>query len=383
MFKHTLIASTLVVAALASAQSMAAIVGGGSTLPMALYTTPGVYAVGFAPYIGVGSGNGKVAFLGNDATRLYLTAGTKVDYAASDSILSAGEISAYQAAHMAPNVSTSSPDNWGPLLQFPSAATSVTIPYNKAGTTNLNLTSEQLCLALSSNYGAVRTWGEVLGTSDTTPVRVVFRSDSSGTSEILTRHLNNRCAWLFTTVSSTFVNAQAGPKPASWIGVRSDADVARTVVATAGAIGYAGPENLDATNNAVVARINGLLPAVGNIEIFLGNVAPPDTAYDRADPTKWAPVIPNPYFGYPIVGYTYFVFGQCYRDLTDLNSVRLFLAKHYNAVFTSSNDQEIINKKLIPLTAAWKTAIRNTFIPPTRAQGLNNPNVCNGIGRPL
>ncbi|OLF54045.1 substrate-binding domain-containing protein [Pseudomonas chlororaphis] len=383
MFKHTLIASTLVVAALASAQSMAAIVGGGSTLPMALYTTPGVFAVGFAPYIGVGSGTGKVAFLSNDATRLNLAAGTKVDYAASDSILSAGEISTYQAEHLAPGVPTSSPDNWGPLLQFPSAATSVTIPYNKAGTTNLSLTSEQLCVALSSNNGAVRTWGEVLGTSDTTPVRVVFRSDSSGTSEILTRHLSNRCAWLFTTVSSTFVNAQAGTKPVSWIGVRSDAAVASTVATTAGAIGYAGPENLDATNNAVVARINGLLPAVGNVVTALSNIAPPATAVDRADLTKWAPVLPNPASGYPIVGYTYFIFNQCHRSPTDLNSVRIFLAKHYNAVFTSSNDQEIINKKLIPLTAAWKTAIRNTFIPVTSAQGLNNPNVCNGIGRPL
>ncbi|AZD08255.1 Phosphate-binding DING protein [Pseudomonas chlororaphis] len=383
MFKHTLIASTLVVAALASAQSMAAIVGGGSTLPMALYTTPGVFAAGFAPYIGVGSGNGKVAFLSNNATRLNLTAGTKVDYAASDSILSASEISTYQAEHMAPGVPTSSPDNWGPLLQFPSAATSVTIPYNKAGTTNLSLTSEQLCLALSSNNGAVRTWGEALGTSDTTPIRVVFRSDSSGTSEILTRHLNNRCPWLFTTVSSTFVNAQAGAKPTSWIGVRSDVDVARTVAATAGAIGYAGPENLDATNNAVVARINSWLPAVGNVVTALSNIAPPATVADRADLTKWSPVLPNPHFGYPIVGYTNFIFSQCYRSLADVNSVRPFIAKHYNATFASSNDQEIINKKLIPLTATWKTAIRYAFIPPASAQGLNNPSVCNGIGRPL
>ncbi|MCB2250291.1 substrate-binding domain-containing protein [Pseudomonas chlororaphis] len=384
MFKRTMIAASLAVAALASAQSMAAVVGGGATLPQQLYNTPGVLSAGFSAYFGVGSGGGKTAVLTNNIGVLNsgLPAGTTVDYAGSDSILNATEISTYQAAHQSPGVPATSPDNWGPLLQFPSAATSVTIPYNKAGTTNLNLTSEQLCLALSSNNGAARTWGEVLGTSDTTPVRVVYRSNSSGTSEILTRHLNNRCASLFTTVSSTFANAQPGAKPATWIGVTSSAAVASTVASTAGAIGYVGPEDVDATNNAVVARVNGLLPTVGNVQTALSTIAPPSTAADRADLTKWAPVLPNPDSGYSIVGYTNFIFGQCYKDAADVTSIRTFLGKHYNATFANSNDQAIIDKKLIPLTPAWKTAIRGAFIPPTSAQGVNNTSVCNGIGRP-
>ncbi|AZE48819.1 Phosphate-binding DING protein [Pseudomonas chlororaphis] len=382
MFKRTMIAASLAVAALASAQSMAAVVGGGATLPEQLYNTPGVLTPGFGTYYGVGSGGGKTAVLTNNIASLTssLPAGTTVDYAGSDSILNATEISNYKTAHQ--DVPATSPDNWGPLLQFPSAATSVTIPYNKAGTTNLNLTSEQLCLALSSNNGAARTWGEVLGTSDTTPVRVVYRSGSSGTSEILTRHLNNRCPSVFTSVSSTFANAHPGAEPASWIGVSGSAAVASTVASTAGAIGYVGPEDVDATNNAVVARINGLLPTVGNVQTALSTIAPPSTAADRADLTKWAPVLPNPDTGYSIVGYTNFIFGQCYKDTADVSSIRSFLTKHYNATFASSNDQAIIDKKLIPLTATWKTAIRNAFIPPTSAQGVNNASVCNGIGRP-
>ncbi|AZD48220.1 substrate-binding domain-containing protein [Pseudomonas chlororaphis] len=382
MFKRTMIAASLAVAALASAQSMAAVVGGGATLPEQLYNTPGVLNSGFSPYFGVGSGGGKTAVLTNNIGSLTTTlpAGTTVDYAGSDSILSATEISNYKTAHQ--DVPATSPDNWGPLLQFPSAATSVTIPYNKAGTTNLNLTSEQLCLALSANNGVARTWGEVLNTSDTTPVRVVFRSNSSGTSEILTRHLNNRCPSVFTSVSSTFANAHPGAEPASWIPVTTSAAVASTVASTPGAIGYVGPEDVDATNNAVVARINDLLPTVGNVQTALSTIAPPSTAADRADLTKWAPVLPNPDSGYSIVGYTNFIFGQCYKDTADVTSIRTFLNKHYNATFANSNDQAIIDKKLIPLTANWKTAIRGAFIPPTSAQGVNNASVCNGIGRP-
>ena len=383
MFKRTMIAASMAVAALASAQSMAAVVGGGATLPQQLYNTPGVLNSGFSPYFGVGSGGGKTAVLTNNIGSLTTTlpAGTTVDYAGSDSILNATEISNYKTAHQ--DVPATSPDNWGPLLQFPSAATSVTIPYNKAGTTDLNLTSEQLCLALSAtSTGGARTWGEVLGTSDLTPVRVVYRTGSSGTSEILTRHLNSRCSSVFTTVSSTFTNAQPGAKPASWIGVSGSAAVASTVASTAGAIGYVGPEDVDATNNAVVARINDLLPTVGNVQTALSTIAPPSTAADRADLTKWAPVLPNPTTGYSIVGYTNFIFGQCYKDTADASSIRSFLSKHYNATFANSNDQAIIDKKLIPLTTAWKTAIRSAFIPTTSAQGLNNASVCNGIGRP-
>ncbi|NNA94997.1 substrate-binding domain-containing protein [Pseudomonas gessardii] len=385
MFKHTLIASTLVVAALASAQSMANVVGGGTGLTGSLYNTPGVLTPGFGYYFfGVGSAAGKTAVLTNNIGSLTNTLpGATVDYAGSDSVLSDSEISNYQAAHQSPGVPTTSYDNWGPLLQFPSVATSVAIPYNKAGITNLNLTSEQLCLALSSNNGTARTWGEVFGNSDMTPVRVVYLYTSSGTSEIFTRHLNNICPSVFTSVSSIFANAHPGAELASWISVRSSAEVASTVASTAGAIGYAGPDSVDATNNAVVARINGLLPTVENVQTALMNIAPPATAADRADLRKWVPVAPNPAQGYSIVGYINFIFGQCYKDTADLNSIRIFLSRHYNATFASSNDQAILNRKLIPLTATWKTAIRNTFIPVTSAQGLNNPSVCNGIGRPL
>ena len=77
MFKRSLIAASLSVAALVSAQAMADINGGGATLPQQLYQEPGVLTAGFAAYIGVGSGNGKAAFLNNDYTKFVGIYGAK------------------------------------------------------------------------------------------------------------------------------------------------------------------------------------------------------------------------------------------------------------------------------------------------------------------
>lgn len=119
MFKRNVLAVSLAVAGLCSAQAMAAVVGGGATLPQNLYNTATVLPSGFNAYIGVGSGAGKAAVLNNDATKLNLPSGTTVDYAGSDSVLSAAELSAYKSAHQSPTVPVTDANNWGPLVQIP------------------------------------------------------------------------------------------------------------------------------------------------------------------------------------------------------------------------------------------------------------------------
>ncbi|MCQ2995419.1 substrate-binding domain-containing protein [Pseudomonas syringae] len=360
MFKRTMIAASLAVAALASAQSMAAVVGGGATLPEGLYNDPAFRPATFAPYIGVGSGAGKTAFLSNSATGFGSTG--PVHYAGSDSILNATELSGYNSAA------------WGPLVQIPSVGTSITIPYKKTGNTTLNLTSAQLCQAFS---GQAATWGALLGTTDATPIRVVYRSGSSGTSEILARHLNSQCPTLFTT-SSTFTTAQTGAEPTNWIPVASSSAMASTVAATEGAIGYVGPDSVDPTNNAVVARVNGLLPTVGNVTTALSTIAPP-TGAARSNPANWAPVLPNPTTGYSLVAYTFLELGQCYRDATVTTDVRNFLTKHYAG--SNNNDTVIASHDFIPLSGAWKLAVRNTFLA-SNSLAIGDTSTCNGIGRP-
>ncbi len=410
MFKRNVLAVSMAVAGLCSAQAMAAVVGGGATLPQNLYGVPptnGVAApVGilngpapqpaFNAYVGVGSGAGKTAFLTNNSDGFVwdVTAATpglekvyptkvSVDYAGSDSVLSATDLSTYRAAHQSPAVPTTSVANWGPIVQIPSAATSVTVPYKLtlaggAAVNNLNLTSAQLCDIFS---GTVTTWNQVNASYPTTAIKVVYRGNSSGTTEIFTRHLNSQCPAKF-GVNSTFATANVGAEPASWIAVTTSPAVASTVASTEGAIGYVGPEDVNASSNAVVARVNGNLPTIGNVTTALSTIAPPAIA-DRGLPENWAKVLPNPGTGYSIVGYTFLDFNQCYKDSTDTTAVRNFISRHYTTNDLANNDDEIIAAKLIPVTDTWKTAIRDTFWTSTNALSVGNTTACNGIGRPV
>jgi len=369
MFKRTLIAASLTVAALASAQAMA-VTGGGATLPAALYkgSADSILPANFS-YAAIGSGGGKTAFLTNNPAG-FGTTGT-VHFAGSDSILSASEISTYNA-----NFRTA----YGPLIQLPSVATSVAIPYKKAGQTALNLTSAQLCDAFS---GAKTTWGALLGTADTTPIRVVYRNVSSGTSEILTRHLNSVCPAQFTT-NSTFTAARVGggALPAGWVGVANTSDVATAVNAVDGSIGYVGPDGVDATSNAVVARVNGVQPTSINVTLALSSVAAPSTAAQAVNPANWSPVVANPALGYKLAAYTNFIFGQCYKDAAVAASVKAFLTTHYSIPGNNTATQA---HKFVAVPDSWKNAVTANFITNSSGNNLdiNNASVCNAIGRPL
>jgi len=369
MFKRTLIAASLTVAALASAQAMAAnVTGGGATLPAALYkgSANSILPANFS-YAATGSGVGKSAFLTNTASQ-FGTTGT-VHFAGSDSILSAAEISTYNTNFGAA---------YGPLIQLPSVATSVAIPYKKSGQTALNLTSAQLCDALS---GTVTTWGPLLGNSDATPIRVVYRNVSSGTTEILSRHLNAICPSKF-AVNSTFTNARlpAGSAlPSTWVGVAGTADVATAVNAVDGSIGYVGPDGVNAASNAVVARVNGVQPTTANVSLALGTAPLPTVP---SNPTQWVPVVAQPASGYPIVAYTNLIIGQCYKDAAVATDVRNFLTTHYS---NPGNNAATVAHSFTPVPTNWKAAVTANFITNTSGNNLdiNNANACNGVGRPL
>ncbi|MEN1450992.1 protein disulfide reductase, partial [Pseudomonas aeruginosa] len=117
------------------------------------------------------------------------------------------------------------------------------------------------------------------GSGDTTPIRIVYRVDGSGTTELLARHLNSICPTRFAT-GPLFANARLplnGPLPANWTGVSSDAEVRSAINAVDGSIGYAGPEGLPLSDNAKIARVNGLLPSAANVVAAVSTVVPPTT----------------------------------------------------------------------------------------------------------
>ncbi len=389
MFKHLSRTVALLCSGLCAPLAMADINGGGTTLPQPLYQTAGVLTAGFAPYIGVGSGAGKIAFLNNDYSKFVGGITTKnVHWVASDSKLRPVELDTYAFAHGAV---------WGPLIQVPSAATSIAIPFNKAGAAGIDLSVNQLCGVFS---GRLTDWSQITGSGRTGPITVVYRAESSGTTELFTRFLNAKCAETGTfSITTNFASSYSGGPPAGALSAVHSEGAMYAVNATQGAITYMSPAYAASTlagldDATKVARVAGVSPAPANISAAIAAIAVPVTA-NRSNPNAWVPVFaattsPNdpsvvlfPTTGYPILGFTNLIFSQCYADATQSTQVRNFFTRHYNAFLTVNNDAAITANRLVPLPAAWKTAIRTTFLTAANTLSIGNPNVCNGIGRPL
>ncbi|MCE6978426.1 protein disulfide reductase [Pseudomonas frederiksbergensis] len=395
MFKQNVLAIGMSLAGLCLAQSaLADINGGGATLPQPLYQTAGVLTAGFAPYIGVGSGNGKAAFLNNDYAKFvpWWTPDKNVHWAASDSKLSTTEFFNYVNAHGAA---------WGPLIQVPSAATSIAIPFNKTGTANVDLSVNQLCGVFS---GRLTDWSQITGSGRTGFITVVYASESSGTTELFTRFLNAKCAETGTfAITTNFASSYSGGLPAnaiSAVGSQAVMDLVNsTVPVEAGRITYMSPayaaSTLAGLNDATkVARVSGVSPAPANISAAIAAVAVPAVA-NRANPNAWVPVfaattsptdpsvVAYPTTGYPILGFTNVIFSQCYADGTQSTQVRGFFTRHYGSSAVPNNDAAITANRFVPLPPGWKVAIRASFLTATSALSIGNTNVCNAIGRPL
>ncbi len=396
MFKRNVLAVSMTLAALCSAQAaMADINGGGATLPQALYQTSGVLTTGFAGYIGVGSGNGKAAFLNNDYTKFVAGVTNKnVHWAGSDSKLSATELSTYV---------TNKQPTWGKLIQVPSVGTSVAIPFNKSGAAAVDLSVNELCGVFS---GRINDWKDISGAGRTGPITIVYRSESSGTTELFTRFLNAKCTTEAGTFAVTpiFANSYSlGLTPlVGAVAATGSQGVMTSLAATDGGATYMSPDFAaptlagldDATKVARVGKVvatntAGVSPAAANVSAAIGAVPVPATT-ERGNPDAWVPVFgpdntagvqPYPTSGYPILGFTNVIFGQCYADATQTTQVRDFFAKHYGA--SNNNDAAITANAFVPLPTAWKVAIRGSFLTASNALSIGNTNVCNGIGRPL
>lgn len=396
MFKRNVLAVSMTLAALCSAQAaMADINGGGATLPQALYQTSGVLTTGFAGYIGVGSGNGKAAFLNNDYTKFVAGVTNKnVHWAGSDSKLSASELSTYV---------TNKQPTWGKLIQVPSVGTSVAIPFNKSGAAAVDLSVNELCGVFS---GRINDWKDISGAGRTGPITIVYRSESSGTTELFTRFLNAKCTTEAGTFAVTpiFANSYSlGLTPlVGAVAATGSQGVMTSLAATDGGATYMSPDFAaptlagldDATKVARVGKVvatntAGVSPAAANVSAAIGAVPVPATT-ERGNPDAWVPVFgpdntagvqPYPTSGYPILGFTNVIFGQCYADATQTTQVRDFFAKHYGA--SNNNDAAITANAFVPLPTAWKVAIRGSFLTASNALSIGNTNVCNGIGRPL
>ncbi len=388
----------LATAGTASAQAVT-VQGGGASLPADLYkgSADSILPANFS-YAVTGSGTGKKAFLGNDMKPFGKTDGSTVHFIGSDSILSAKELADYASAHL----DASKANRFGPLIQIPSVATSVTIPFNKPGNA-LNLDVEKICGVFS---GKLTEWSQV-DPSRTGPITVVYRKEGSGTSELFTRFLAAACQPAHVvgsklkvvnsvpafSVQSTFSDLFVdGVVPSNFVAAATagGTPLYNEVYAADGRIGYVGPDVIPSLTDATkVAKVKGKSPDEVSVQATLDTIAPP-TGAAANDPANWVPVFANPNAGYPIAGYTNLVIGQCYKDSAVASDIKAFLQRHYSttkspipAVDAALNTERAVRSHgFIPLTTLWRDAIRARFVDGNNVAGINNPSTCAGIGRP-
>lgn len=380
-FNVKMVVAVVAAGLLAGAASAQTVQGGGATLPEPLYrdlfgiTTPASKVVlGTWTYASTGSGTGKKAFLTNNAA-LFGTLGN-VHFAGSDSALTAADLTSYNKAA------------FGPLIQIPAVLTSVTLPYKRSGVSQINLTNDQVCQVFSNKAG---NWGKILGNADATPIKVVYRSDSSGTTELLANFLVSACTGYGFAKSNTFTTVVAGAIPGAlpshWVAANGSSGV-ESALAVDGSFSYLSPSyNFPPSDASKVAKINGLLPTSVSLP---DTVLPPSNLgnLDAKNPLNWVPayVLPaaaGPRARYPIYGTTNLLLNQCYADGVGSGSVGAAVKDFVVKLNNGSYDSQINAHQFIKLPAAWINAIKTTFIDGDN-NGLNigNTSVCNGTGRP-
>ena len=384
---------------------------GGSSLAAPTYIAEYKYDTAHNPstlfdYEAVGSGAGQAAFLNNDITQFqnvpagtltYGTiVGTQVDIGASDAFLAAAQLTNPATGSYA----NSSVD--GPLIQVPTFGTPITIPYNESGVGSggLTLTDPQICGVLS---GKISDWHSLVPTIPAgTTINVVYRSDGSGTSFLLTQHLNKVCTSanssfptlpvpITKTFAAVFTNSTP---PANFTGESGSGNVASQLVATADSFGYLSPDytsiapmSANTTSLQVAKVVNSVnhvanLPNVANTETGLANPGPgstngtpPSTLAAAMNPLNWVPAIPQTNKGYPIVGYTTMDLSTCYASKQAGTAINGFLTAQYN---NTAYTTIIKNNGFVPLpnsgASKYVTAVVNNFLSNTSKHNLNIDN---------
>jgi len=410
--KMVTLSAMVMVGLMAAGAISAQTVGGGVTLPEPLYDAllpSGVGSFDFT-YTGTGSGAGKKAFLNNNpqatadsefrdeslAARPIWPTTQSVHFVGSDSLLTSAEKNSYNNDNF---LGTSSAPKtrqqaWGPLIQIPTVATAVLIPYKSStisAVTDLNLSDAKMCAVFSQKTGG-RTWGEVLGTTDNTPVQVVYQADDSGTTELLSRYLVAACWGSGFVVSNSFAAVVAGALPSGttlastgWRSVKGDGGMSSSF-GGAGRIGYMSPDPAyNPSGNTRIAKVNGFLPVAASIKNALGAQSLP-LGNAANDPQAWVPAyIKPPVSGsgasYPIFGTTNLLINQCYANATAQSNIMVFLGDLYSSSLVGTHGFVDLPDGTNG-TNDWRGAIVSTFMDSASSLGIGNTNVCNGIGRP-
>jgi phosphate transport system substrate-binding protein len=491
----TVALASLGIAEVASAQGIVGIYGGGATLPAPVYRQ--LFDCWFIPiavltplncpsptgnisgmnvqtlYAPVGSTAGKRAFRNHDCSSSTAT-GLGTPAAANQVPFVSPLLPAYgyPGCHFSGSddvVTTSDyltgatsytglgqKARFGEWLQIPSLLGPVAIAYNPGpspfpfivpgnptppgGSSGLNLTRRALCGIFS---GHITAWGhpELVATNaglagNTTPLMVVHRSDSNGTTFLFTNAMIEQCESEFgpnnapfdpTIVSWQFpwkddaanlaparcpdalplrgANLVAWPdtvpdvcnnvitSPGTFASGSGNAGVVAAIAGTIGAIGYAtadfvqpvaptGMPTANLQNQFDIDNATGLFqpPTAAKAKLAMSEAVPTFTAATRTNPLNWSaqmivknPVLPD---AYPIAGFTMFNFYQCYASAADLNAIFSYLVFHY----TRPEAAAIINSQgFATIPTSWFNEVALLLTTGTTAVNVAGSGACAGV----
>ncbi|SEN07299.1 PBP superfamily domain-containing protein [Luteibacter sp. UNCMF331Sha3.1] len=325
-------------------------------------------------YCQTGSGNGKKIFDNWDGaasvSAIGACGGGLTGFGAPSSILVnphfAGSDAPMSATEYGSFTSGGKVAQYGEPVQFPAVAGSIAVIYHKSGlSTQLNLTSAQVCGVFN---GTITQWSTLTGNaSDTSAIKVAFRSDGSGTSFSLANHMNAACAGTSSQhfiVDQSFATAISQYKPtipSTWVGASGNQGVVQAVQDNDNTIGYAESANLKASalaggaTDVKYATIGGKDPyadfptAVAVLptnDFVLGAV---DASTGRPAVTALTPigqktcmVLVNPLgyanitSRYPIMAVSYLIANNKGNTATDVAAVRGLVGAAYDTSLRSS-----------------------------------------------
>lgn len=375
-----------------AALAQSTMVSGGSSLAQPLFQDEinSLSASLFKAYAGRGSGAGLAAFLRNDAAKLG-SAGA-VHWIVSEALLSQQDVDDYLTDGPG---KLDKPSGHGPLIQIPAAYTPITISY-KGPAQHITLDRRQVCGVFS---GELRKWSQLGVTvpSGLDDFTVVFRSQASGTTELLTRHLQAVCGQDSSVrFSGKPVFAEefpGGNPPTHFVAADGESGLVAEMARHASAITYIGPDPALAAGLKPAWLVNSYdavayLPTPANVILAVeadGAALPRDmepvrrpgapgwnAAGNPGNPVNWIRLSPNPPRGYPIVGSLNLVLSQCYADPAMTRAIKALLKRHY------SGSEHVFRHQLAPLSTAERARLAAAFLTAADGRGLDvgNPKVC-------
>jgi len=371
----------------------------------------GTYPSGVSPFPFVNFGYSDAA-LSADALNAYANTGLSVDRLAIGDL--GITLCAKGSSTCTTNASTATYANpqssgFGPLVQIPLAVVPVAIGYNPA---NLDLLVGPLKLSKATYCGifngTIINWTDSAIASDnggpvtslsSLPIKLVGRTDGSGTTSIFTHHMEAAC---HSVAGNQFTNANLSGgaykniptilKPNFLTLQGSSAGEVSLINSTVGAIGYVGADYATPSGAVATTVQSALLlsddgnyydPSAANALTAFGSIAPPSGSA-RLDPANWVPAIPanpwtvtniaNPSTGYNIVGTTNIILYQWYGSAT-LPRVQALVApassgsegflRWYYRNGDGAPATIMGNANLGILPSNWSTAIADSFIDGT------------------